>query len=211
VIHPGNTLHGMAIDVPGDISSAAYFIAAGLLVPGSEIRIRNVGLNPTRDGILRIARAMGGNITIENRREGAEIAADLVVRASSLHGTEIGGELIPTLIDELPVIAVMAAFAEGRTVIRDAAELRVKESDRIAVMTENLRRMGADAEPREDGMVITGGSVLHGAETDPYLDHRIAMSFAVAGLMTGDLTIKDPDCVRISYPSFYETLEELAK
>lgn len=211
-ICPEPVLTGREILVPGDISSAAYFIAAGLLAPDSEICIRNVGINPTRDGILRAARAMGADITLTNVRSDVEPMADLVVRSSTLKGTEIGGKLIPALIDELPVIAVMAAFAEGTTVIRDAAELRVKESDRIAVMTECLSSMGADIEPTEDGMIIHGGKPLHGCVIDPHKDHRIAMSMAVAGalLTEGTLTIKDAECVGISYPDFYSDLYKLS-
>ena len=208
-VFPEPHLYGREILVPGDISSAAYFISAALLIPGSEVLIRNVGINPTRDGILRVVKAMGGHIEILNRSDDGEPKADLLVKHSSLHGTEICGELIPTLIDELPVLAVLAAFADGTTVISDAAELRVKESDRIAVMTENLRKMGADCEPRDDGMIIHGGKPLHGGVIDPHKDHRIAMSFAVAGLMCGDQEILDPDCVSISYPDFFRDLESL--
>ena len=208
---PDPRLVGQKINVPGDISSAAYFIAAALLVPGSEVLLKNVGINPTRDGMLRVVRAMGGDVTLVNEStDGAEPCADLLIRSSSLHATTIEGELIPTLIDELPVIAVLAAFAEGTTVIKDAAELKVKESDRIAVMTENLKRMGADVEPTDDGMIIHGGRPLHGATINPYLDHRIAMSFAVAALAAdGKTEIQDADCVKISYPGFYTDLEGL--
>ena len=178
-ILPEPDLTALEISVPGDISSAAYFIAAGLIVPGSEIRIRHVGINPTRDGILQVAKAMGGNITLENVSESGEPTADIVVRSSSLHGTTIEGATNPTLIDELPVIAVMAAAAEGTTVIKDAAELKVKESNRIEVMVENLSAMGCDITATEDGMIIKGGKALHGAEIDSHLDHRIAMSFAI--------------------------------
>ena len=208
---PDPRLVGQKVNVPGDISSAAYFIAAALLVPGSEVLLKNVGINPTRDGMLRVVRAMGGDVTLVNENtDGAEPCADLLIRSSSLHATTIEGELIPTLIDELPVIAVLAAFAEGTTVIKNAAELKVKESDRIAVMTENLKRMGADVEPTDDGMIIHGGRPLHGATINPYLDHRIAMSFAVAALAAdGKTEIQDADCVKISYPGFYTDLEGL--
>ena len=208
---PDPRLIGQKVNVPGDISSAAYFIAAALLVPGSEVLLKNVGINPTRDGMLRVVRAMGGDVTLVNENtDGAEPCADLLIRSSSLHATTIEGELIPTLIDELPVIAVLAAFAEGTTVIKDAAELKVKESDRIAVMTENLKRMGADVEPTDDGMIIHGGRPLHGATINPHLDHRIAMSFAIAALAAdGETRIQDADCVKISYPGFYTDLEGL--
>ena len=209
-ILPEPDLTALEISVPGDISSAAYFIAAGLIVPGSEIRIRHVGINPTRDGILQVAKAMGGNITLENVSESGEPTADIVVRSSSLHGTTIEGAIIPTLIDELPVIAIMAAAAEGTTVIKDAAELKVKESNRIDVMVENLSAMGCDITATEDGMIIKGGNTLHGAEIDSHLDHRIAMSFAIASLIADGVTrIKDASCVNISYPSFYQDLASL--
>ncbi len=210
-IQPSPTLEGRFIQVPGDISSAAYFIAAALLIPGSEVLIRNVGVNPTRDGILRVCQAMGADITrLNERSDSGEPTADLLVRHSSLRGTVIEGDLIPTLIDELPVIAVMAALAKGTTVIRDAAELKVKESDRIQVMTENLTRMGADVEATEDGMIIHGGSSLQGAIIDSHQDHRVAMSFAVAALAAeGETEIRDADCVSISYPEFYQDLASL--
>ena len=211
-ITPDPELIGQKIEVPGDISSAAYFIAAGLIVPGSEILVKNVGINPTRDGIIRVCQAMGADITLFNKREhGGEPVADILVRYSSLEATTIEGEIIPTLIDELPMIAVMACFAKGTTVIKDAAELKVKESDRIAVMVDNLSRMGAHITATDDGMIIEGGFPLHGAEIDSHLDHRIAMSFAVAALASeGETTIKDADCVKISYPHFYEDLFRLS-
>ena len=212
IVKPADKLYGQKIMIPGDISSAAYFIAAGLLVPGSEILVKNVGINPTRAGILKVCEAMGADITLLNASTEGEPTADLLIRTSSLHGTTVEGEIIPTLIDEIPMIAVMAAFAEGTTVIRDAQELKVKESDRIAVVTEGLKRMGTDIQPTDDGMIIHGGKPLHGAEINSYLDHRIAMSFAVAGtICDGTLTIKDGDCVKISYPEFYEDLYSLGK
>ncbi|MCU6776158.1 3-phosphoshikimate 1-carboxyvinyltransferase 1 [uncultured Blautia sp.] len=211
-IVPEPSLHAREITVPGDISSAAYFIAAGLLVPGSEILLKNVGINPTRDGLLRVCKDMGADITMLNVNMDGEPTADLLVRTSSLHGTTVGGEIIPTLIDEIPMIAVMAAFAEGTTIIKDAKELKVKESDRILVMAENLSRMGADITPTDDGMIIHGGKPLHGAVIDSYLDHRVAMSFAIAGLLCdGPLSIKGGDCVKISYPEFYEDLYRLGE
>lgn len=213
VIRPAKELYGQKILVPGDISSAAFFIAAGLLVPGSEIFIRNVGINPTRDGILKVCRKMGADLTLlnENRKLG-EPVADLLIRSSHLHGTTIGGAVIPTLIDELPVIAAMACFAEGETIIRDAAELKVKESNRIDVMVKNLSAMGADVEETADGMVIRGGKPLHGAVIDSRLDHRIAMTFAVtACLAEGETEILGAECVNISYPEFYRDLERLKK
>lgn len=210
-ICPDPILNGQKVTVPGDISSAAYFIAAGLIVPDSEILIRNVGINPTRDGILKAALAMGGNIQKLNEHTvSGEPVCDLLVRSSSLHGTTISGSIIPTLIDEIPVIAVLAAFADGTTMIQDAAELKVKESDRITTVVTNLRAMGCDAQPTEDGMIINGGKALHGASIDSYLDHRIAMSFAIAALNAdGETDIKDGDCVNISYPDFYEDIKKL--
>ena len=209
-IRPNPALHAMDIHVPGDISSASYFIAAGSLVPDSEILIRNVGINPTRDGIIRVAREMGADITLFNEKNTGEPVADLLVKSRSLHGITIGGDIIPTLIDELPIIAVMAAAADGTTVIRDAAELKVKESDRIAVMTENLSAMGCDITATQDGMIIHGRNALQGAVIDPHSDHRIAMSFAVAAMIAdGETEIKDAGCVTISYPDFYDDLKKL--
>ncbi|MBU9728173.1 3-phosphoshikimate 1-carboxyvinyltransferase [Diplocloster modestus] len=210
-IQPEPVLTGRPIQVPGDISSAAYFIAAALMIPDSEVRIRNVGINPTRDGILRVCRDMGADITLENVIDtDGEPAADLIVRHSRLHGTVIGGSIIPALIDELPILAVLACFAEGTTVIRDAQELKVKESNRIDVMVKNLSAMGASIRGTEDGMIIEGGLPLHGAVIDSRLDHRIAMSFAVAGLASdGTTQILDSDCVKISYPGFYADLRKL--
>lgn len=212
ILQPAKQLTAQRIDVPGDISSAAYFMAAGLIVPCSEICIENVGINPTRDGMIKVCQAMGGNITLENVREVCnEPVADIVVRHSTLHGTVIEGDIIPTLIDELPIIAIMAAFAEGQTSIRDAAELKVKESDRIAVMSENLQTMGVDIIPQEDGMIINGGKMPHGGIIQSHLDHRIAMSFAVAALASdGETEIIGSDCVNISYPTFYEDLFKLS-
>lgn len=210
-ICPDPHLSAMIVEVPGDISSAAYFIAAGLMVPDSEILIRNVGINPTRDGILRVIHDMGGDLTILNEKiSGGEPVADLLVRTSDLHGTIIGGAIIPTLIDELPMIAVLACLAEGTTIIKDAQELKVKESNRIDVVVNNLRSMGAHIEATEDGMIIEGGYPLHGAVIDSKLDHRIAMSFAIAGLAAdGETEILGADCVKISFPGFYEMLKKL--
>ncbi len=212
-ILPANQLIAQEIDVPGDISSAAYFIAAGLMTPNSEICIRNVGINPTRDGIIKVCQNMGASIAVENiRKTAGEPVADLIVRTSSLHGTTIGGSIIPTLIDELPVIAVLACFADGTTIIKDAQELKVKESNRIDTVVDNLKRMGADVEATDDGMIIHGGKPLHGATIDSHLDHRIAMSFAIAGgIVDGETDILGAECVNISYPDFYETLSGLSR
>lgn len=210
-ILPDPVLEGRNVLVPGDISSAAYFIAAGLLVPGAEILIKNVGINETRDGIIRVAKAMGGNIQLLNENhDSGEPVADLLVTHSQLHGIRIDGALIPTLIDEIPVIAIMAAFANGETVIADAAELKVKESNRIDVMVNNLSAMGADITGTDDGMIIRGGSPLHGALIHSMDDHRIAMSFAIASLLAeGTTVIEGAECVNISYPDFYCDLQKL--
>ncbi len=210
-IQPCKELYGQNIQVPGDISSAAYFIAAGLLVPGSELLIKNVGTNPTRAGILKVCQAMGADITYLNEQNaGGEPTADILVRHSSLHGVTIEGSLIPTLIDEIPVIAVMAACASGTTIIKDAAELKVKETNRIYTVTENLRAMGADVTPTDDGMIIEGGKILKGAQIRSYLDHRIAMAFATAGLTAeGETVIENSQCVDVSYPEFFNTLDQL--
>ena len=211
-IWPEPDLFGQKVNVPGDISSAAYFIAAGLLVPDSELLIKNVGINPTRDGILKVALAMGADITLLNENRDGEPTADLLVRSSSLHGTTVAGDLIPTLIDEIPIICVMAACAEGTTIIRDAAELKVKESDRIAVMVSQLSAMGVDIVGTDDGMIIHGGKPLHGAEIQTFMDHRIAMSFAIASLIAeGTTTILDHEVVNISYPGFYEDLDRITR
>lgn len=210
-IEPCSELYGQQIFVPGDISSAAYFIAAGLLVPHSEILVKNVGTNFTRAGFLKVCENMGASLTLLNQSyEGGEGRADILVKSAALKGTVIEGDLIPALIDELPIIAVMAACAEGTTVIRDAAELKVKETNRIDTVTENLRAMGACVTPMKDGMIIEGGAALKGTQIKSYLDHRIAMSFAVAGLIaSGETVIEDSQCVDVSYPEFFTSLESL--
>lgn len=210
-VYPEPVLEGRKILVPGDISSAAYFIAAACITPHSEVLIRQVGINPTRSGMITACRQMGADITLLNEtKDEGEPMADLLVRSSTLTGTVIEGSLIPALIDELPVLAVMACFAEGTTIIRDAAELKVKESNRIDVMTEGLSAMGAHITAAEDGMIIEGGYPLHGAVIDSRLDHRVAMSFAVAALnAAGNTDIKGASCVDISYPAFYRDLQKL--
>ncbi|WP_444139814.1 3-phosphoshikimate 1-carboxyvinyltransferase [Blautia stercoris] len=207
-IEPEPVLTAQKVEVPGDISSAAFFIAAGLLIPGSELLIKNVGINPTRDGILRVCRQMGANLELLNTRtQCGEPVADILVKHSELNGTVIEGDLIPTLIDELPVIAVMAACANGETIVRNAEELKVKESNRLEIIVHHLSEMGCDITGTEDGMIIRGGKPLHGAVLDSHLDHRIAMSFAVAGLVAdGETEITNADCVNISYPGFYRDL-----
>ncbi|MCQ2500041.1 MAG: 3-phosphoshikimate 1-carboxyvinyltransferase [Lachnospiraceae bacterium] len=208
---PDPHLIGSSIQVPGDISSAAYFIAAALMVPGSEVLLKNVGVNPTRDGFLKAVFDMGADITLLNQSiQGGEATADLLVRYSPLHGTVVEGAMIPTLIDEIPILAVLAATAEGTTVIRDAQELKVKESNRLDIMTSSLSSMGVSITATDDGMIIDGGKPLQGAVIDSHLDHRIAMSFAIASLVAeGETEITRADCVDISYPEFYGHLASL--
>lgn len=211
-VEPCKELYGQQICVPGDISSAAYFIAAALLVPGSELLVKNVGTNFTRAGFLKVCKAMGADIeTVSQTIEGGESRADLLVRYSHLKGTVIEGDIIPTLIDEIPMIAIMAAFADGQTVIRDAAELKVKETNRIDTVTAGLKAMGAVITPTDDGMIIEGTGHLNGASIQSYLDHRIAMAFSVAGLASdGETQIVDSQCVDVSYPEFYATLNSVS-
>ena len=210
-ISPTSELLGQKVEVPGDISSAAYFMTAGLIIPNSSITIKNVGINPTRDGMIQVCKQMGANLTLENEHMmSGEPVADITVTTSSLKGITIGGDIIPTLIDEIPIIAILACFADGDTIIKDAQELKVKESNRIDVMVKNLSAMGADIEATEDGMIIHGGKPLHGAFIESHDDHRIAMSFAIASFAAdGETTIDNPDCVTISYPDFYKDLEGL--
>ena len=211
-VEPCKELYGQQICVPGDISSAAYFIAAALLVPGSELLVKNVGTNFTRAGFLKVCKAMGADIeTVSQTIEGGESRADLLVRYSHLKGTVIEGDIIPTLIDEIPMIAIMAAFADGQTVIRDAAELKVKETNRIDTVTAGLKAMGAVITPTDDGMIIEGTGHLNGASIQSYLDHRIAMAFSVAGLASdGETQIVDSQCVDVSSQEFYETLNSVS-
>ncbi len=212
-ILPNPKLTAQEVHVPGDISSAAYFIAAGLIVPGSKLLIKDVGINPTRDGIIEICKKMKANISLENIREwNGEQVADIYVEHSHLQGVDISGGVIPRLIDELPIIAIMACFAEGQTTIRDAQELKVKETNRIDLMVNNLKILGADIKGTSDGMIIEGGLPLHGGIVESKHDHRIAMSFAIVDLMTkGHVKIKGKECVNISYPSFFKDLEAVSK
>lgn len=212
-VNPAKELFARKIEVPGDISSATYFMVAAAITPNSCVTIRNIGINPTRDGIIRVMQMMGADITVEKTsRDVGEPVADITVRTSSLKGCEIGGDIIPTLIDEIPAIAVLACFAEGTTVIKNAEELKVKESNRIDVVVTNLKAMGSDIEATDDGMIINGGKELHGAVIDSRLDHRIAMSFAVAAMNAdGETEIIGSDCVNISYPGFYEDMNRLVR
>jgi 3-phosphoshikimate 1-carboxyvinyltransferase len=210
-------LQGQPVVVPGDISSAAFWLVAGAVVPGSDLIVENVGINPTRTGVLEALALMGADITEENSRVVAgEPVADLRVRYAGsgdhppLKACQIAGDLVPRLIDEIPILAVAAAFAEGTTVIRDAAELRVKESDRITVMANQLNQMGAQVTELPDGMEITGGNPLTGTDVDSYTDHRIAMSLAIAALNAkGTTTIQRAEAAAISYPNFVNTLEQI--
>lgn len=205
-------LWGQKITVPGDISSAMFFLVAGATVPGADMVIRNVGVNPTRTGALDVLTTMGAGVELLNPKEiNGEPVADIRVRGSRLTGTEISGAIIPYLIDELPVLAVAAAVAEGETVVRDAAELRHKETDRIAAVVQMLRGMDVDIEERPDGFIVRGGRRLKGAVCDSYGDHRIAMTAAVAGLTAyGETTVTNAECVKISYPNFYDTLNSIS-
>ena len=201
---------GQEVIVPGDISSAAFWLVAGLILPDSVIKIENVGINQTRTGILDVIQEMGGYLTIEDRDEKA-VSASLTVKTSSLKGIRIDGELIPRLIDELPIIALLATQANGQTVIADAEELRVKETDRIQVVADSLNAMGANVVPKEDGMIITGPTPLHGADLETFGDHRIGMMAAIAALLVseGNVMLDRAEAINTSYPSFFEDLETL--
>ena len=207
-----NPLAPVSFRIPGDISSAAYFLVAGAIHPNARIVIKDCGINPTRTGIIDVLLAMGAKLKMENERmEVGEPLADIIVESSELKGVEIGGDIIPRLIDEIPVLAVAGCVARGKTAIRGAAELRVKESDRIATVSGELSRLGAKIEPLPDGMVIHGGKPLLGAEVDSHLDHRLAMSLAVAGLIAkGGTTINHTQVVQVSYPAFWQDLQNLA-
>jgi 3-phosphoshikimate 1-carboxyvinyltransferase len=209
----GVELKGQDIAVPGDISSATFFMVAALITPGSELLIRNVGVNPTRTGAIDILRAMGGNIELLDQREvSGEPVADILVRSSQLKGCTIAGSVVPRAIDEFPAICVAAACAEGTTTIREARELRVKETDRITAMATNLRCLGVVVDECDDGMTITGSECLCGGTVESFGDHRIAMSLSVAALVSRDgVTISDTECVATSFPSFFPLLEKVAR
>lgn len=210
-IRGGGELKGREVDVPGDISSAAFFMVAALIVPGSELLITGVGVNPTRTGIIDVLTQMGADIEVAGQRlVSGEPVADLLVRSSSLRGIEIGGDTVPRAIDEFPIICVAAACAEGTTVLRDARELRVKETDRIAAMAANLRAAGVQVVETDDGMEITGSGKLRGCTVDSFGDHRIAMSMLIAGLVAlGGTTVTDTGCIATSFPSFTDLLERV--
>ena len=209
-IQGGQEFQGQEVIVPGDISSAAFWLVAGLILPDSVIKIENVGINQTRTGILDVIQEMGGDLTIEDRDEKA-VSASLTVKTSSLKGIQIDGELIPRLIDELPIIALLATQANGQTVIADAEELRVKETDRIQVVADSLNAMGANVVPTEDGMIITGPTPLHGADLETFGDHRIGMMATIAALLVrdGNVVLDRAEAINTSYPSFFEDLETL--
>ena len=199
------------IEVPGDISSAAYWLVAGSIVPGSKLLLKNVGINPTRTGILDVLKDMGAKITLQNERtSGGEAAADMLVEYSALKGVTFGASIMPRLIDEIPIIAVAALCAQGDTVITGASELRVKETDRLMAIAKEFNKLAPGAaEEREDGLVIHGGAKLQQATAFSYDDHRIAMSLAILGTVGAGVEIENPQCVNISYPEFYQTLEEI--
>ncbi|MFV0415658.1 MAG: 3-phosphoshikimate 1-carboxyvinyltransferase [Chthoniobacterales bacterium] len=211
-IHGNQTLESRDFDVPGDISSAAFWLVAAAAQEGSQLHIENVGLNQTRTGIIDVLIRMGAHIReVLSQSDSPEPRGLIDIKGTQLHGTIIQGNEIPNVIDELPILAVAAALANGRTEIRDASELRVKETDRIAAVAENLRRMNVPVEEYDDGMAIEGGVTLRGARLQSYGDHRIAMAFAVAGLFAkGETVIEDTECVSTSYPGFTDTLEKLA-
>lgn len=212
-VKPTNDLTAVNVDVPGDISSAAFFLVLGAIMPNSQITVTNVGINPTRTGIIDVLKDMGADITLENVHTSAgETVADITVRSSSLKGTTVGGDIIPRLIDELPIIAVAAVFANGQTVIKDAQELKVKETNRIRAVVDEFNKCGIDITETDDGMIINGGKSIHGADFKTYGDHRMAMSLTVlAQLADGESTLDDSDCACVSYPTFFDDFYKLGK
>ncbi len=212
-VKPTNDLTAVNVDVPGDISSAAFFLVLGAIMPNSQITVTNVGINPTRTGIIDVLKDMGADITLENVHTSAgETVADITVRSSSLKGTTVGGDIIPRLIDELPIIAVAAVFADGQTVIKDAQELKVKETNRIRAVVDEFNKCGIDITETDDGMIINGGKSIHGADFKTYDDHRMAMSLTVlAQLADGESTLDDSDCACVSYPTFFDDFYKLGK
>jgi 3-phosphoshikimate 1-carboxyvinyltransferase len=213
VVEEGHTVPSATWTVPGDFSGAAFFLVAGSLVPDSELRLEDVGLNPSRTALLEVLEGMGADVTVENERvQGREPVADVTVRSARLSGVDVGGRLIPNLIDEIPVLAVAAACAEGRTEIRDAHELRVKETDRLHAMAENLNALGADVQEREDGLIIDGnGPNLLSTTVRSFGDHRIAMAMGVAGLVAhGATAVNGAECAKVSFPGFWDELNRVA-
>ncbi len=212
-VRPGKELNAQDIEVPGDISSAAFFMVLGAIMPDSCITIKNVGINPTRTGIIDVFKAMGADMELINERVATgERVADIVIRSSQLKGTEIGGDIIPRLIDELPVIAVAAVFAQGQTIIRDAQELKVKETNRIRAVVDEFMKCGIDITETEDGMIINGANTIKGADFKTYGDHRMAMSLAIlAQRAQGESTLDDAECVAVSYPTYFDDFYRLSK
>ena len=212
-VKPTNDLTAVNVDVPGDISSAAFFLVLGAIMPNSQITVTNVGINPTRTGIIDVLKDMGADITLENVHTSAgETVADITVRSSSLKGTTVGGDIIPRLIDELPIIAVAAVFADGQTVIKDAQELKVRETNRIRAVVDEFNKCGIAITETDDGMIINGGKSIHGADFKTYGDHRMAMSLTVlAQLADGESTLDDSDCACVSYPTFFDDFYKLGK
>ena len=212
-VKPTNDLTAFNVDVPGDISSAAFFLVLGAIMPNSQITVTNVGINPTRTGIINVLKDMGADITLENVHTSAgETVADITVRSSSLKGTTVGGDIIPRLIDELPIIAVAAVFADGQTVIKDAQELKVKETNRIRAVVDEFNKCGIAITETDDGMIINGGKSIHGADFKTYGDHRMAMSLTVlAQLADGESTLDDSDCACVSYPTFFDDFYKLGE
>ena len=212
-VKPTNDLTAFNVDVPGDISSAAFFLVLGAIMPNSQITVTNVGINPTRTGIINVLKDMGADITLENVHTSAgETVADITVRSSSLKGTTVGGDIIPRLIDELPIIAVAAVFADGQTVIKDAQELKVKETNRIRAVVDEFNKCGIDITETDDGMIINGGKSIHGADFKTYGDHRMAMSLTVlAQLADCESTLDDSDCACVSYPTFFDDFYKLGE
>jgi 3-phosphoshikimate 1-carboxyvinyltransferase len=210
-LHPATRLVPISLCIPGDISSAAFLLVAATLVPGSEVTISGVGINPTRTGLLDVLRAMGAEISIDNQHtECGESIGDLTARAADLRGVTIEGDTVVRMIDEFPVLAVAATQARGTTVVRDAKELRVKETDRIAAVVQELSRLGAQIEAREDGFVVEGPTFLHGGAVDSHGDHRLAMALTVAGLVSSDeVVIQDVDCIEDSFPGFVERMRTI--
>lgn len=212
-VKPTNDLTAVNVDVPSDISSAAFFLVLGAIMPNSQITVTNVGINPTRTGIINVLKDMGADITLENVHTSAgETVADITVRSSSLKGTTVGGDIIPRLIDELPIIAVAAVFADGQTVIKDAQELKVKETNRIRAVVDEFNKCGIDITETDDGMIINGGKSIHGADFKTYGDHRMAMSLTVlAQLADCESTLDDSDCACVSYPTFFDDFYKLGE
>jgi 3-phosphoshikimate 1-carboxyvinyltransferase len=210
-LSPSGRLVPLSLTVPGDLSSAAFLLVAALLVPGSQVTLAGVGVNPTRTGLLEVLRAMGARIELANEGlQGDEPVADLTARTSTLHGVEIGGKTVVQMIDEFPVLAVAATQARGTTVVRDAAELRVKETDRIATVVGELQALGAQIEPRPDGFVVTGPTLLRGSPVRSHGDHRLAMALAVAGLIASNTTtVEEAGCMADSFPGFDAALAGL--